>query len=66
LGYADSMDGVTWTRKDEEVGIDRSEQGWDSQMMCYPYVYEHRGNKYLLYNGNGFGESGFGCAVLEK
>jgi hypothetical protein len=66
LGYAESLDGVTWTRKDEEAGIDRSEEGWDSQMMCYPYVYEHRGNKYLLYNGNGFGESGFGYAVLEK
>lgn len=66
LGYAESADGVKWTRKDEEVGIDRSEEGWDSVMMCYPYVYEHKGRKYLFYNGNGFGESGFGHAVLEQ
>ena len=66
LGYAESLDGVRWTRKDEEVGIDRSEEGWDSQMMSYPYIYRHEGKTYLLYNGNGFGESGFGFAVLEE
>jgi hypothetical protein len=66
LGYSESMDGITWKRKDEEVGIERSEEGWDSVMMCYPYIYEHKGRKFLLYNGNGFGESGFGYAVLEQ
>ena len=66
LGYAESVDGIAWTRNDENVGIDRSPDGWDSEMMCYPYVYEHKGRKYLLYNGNGFGESGFGYAVLDE
>lgn len=66
LGYAESPDGVGWTRKDEEVGIERSESGWDSQMMEYPYVYEHKGKKHMLYNGNGFGETGFGYAILEE
>jgi hypothetical protein len=66
LGYAESTDGVKWTRKDDQVGIDRSESGWDSVMMCYPYVYQYGGNRYLLYNGNGFGESGFGYALLES
>ena len=60
LGYAESEDGIRWTRKDEEVGIGRSEDGWDSVMMEYPYVYEHAGRKHMLYNGNGFGGSGFG------
>jgi hypothetical protein len=66
LGYAESADGVRWTRMDERVGIERSAEGWDSQMMEYPFVYEHRGRKYMLYNGNGFGETGFGYAVLEE
>src|SRR2546426_2051082 len=66
LGYAESTDGIHWIRKDEEVGIDRSDQGWDSKMIEYPFVYEHRGRKYMLYNGNGFGESGLGYAVLEE
>jgi hypothetical protein len=65
LGYAESLDGLNWERKDEKVGIDRSDEGWDSIMMCYPYVYQHNGNTYLFYNGIGFGESGVGYAVLE-
>lgn len=66
IGFAESNDGIAWTRKDEEAGIDRSEDGWDSEMMEYPYVYEHKGRKYMLYNGNGFGKSGFGYAILEE
>lgn len=66
LGYAESHDGIEWTRKDGEVGIERSESGWDSVMMEYPFVYEHRGTKHMLYNGDGFGETGFGYAVLEE
>jgi hypothetical protein len=65
LGYAESPDGISWIRKDGEAGIDRSEQGWDSVMMCYPYVYQCGSRKYLLYNGNGFGESGFGYAISQ-
>ncbi|MEY2431398.1 MAG: hypothetical protein QOC92_1123 [Acidimicrobiaceae bacterium] len=65
LGYAESGDGMSWVRKDEQVGIERSETGWDSQMIEYPAVYEHRGARHLLYNGDGFGESGIGHAVLE-
>ncbi len=66
LGYAESADGIRWERMDSAVGIERAEEGWDSVMMEYPFVYEHRGRKYLLYNGNGFGETGFGYAVLEE
>jgi len=66
IGYSESMDGVRWTRKDENVGIDVSDTGWDSEMIAYPYVYEHRERKYMVYNGNGFGKSGFGYAVLEE
>jgi hypothetical protein len=66
LGYAESADGISWTRKDREVGIERSRAGWDSEMMEYCCVYEHGGTIYLLYNGNGFGKSGFGYAVLNE
>ena len=66
LGYAESSDGVNWTRMDDRVGIERSTEGWDSLMMEYPFVYEHRGVKHMLYNGNGFGETGIGYAVLVE
>lgn len=65
LGYAESADGVTWSRRDDEVGIARSENGWDSTMIEYPFVYERGGRKYMLYNGDGFGETGFGYAILQ-
>jgi hypothetical protein len=66
LGYAESRDGKSWTRLDDKVGIARSSEGWDSLMMEYPFVYEHEGRKYMLYNGNGFGETGIGYAVLVE
>jgi hypothetical protein len=44
--------------------FDVSEEGWDSEMMCYPYVFDHKGERYMLYNGNGYGKSGFGIAKL--
>jgi hypothetical protein len=66
IGYAESIDGRNWVRKDDIVGIDRSEGGWDSEMMCYCFIYDHKGMKYMLYNGNGFGKTGFGYAVLEE
>lgn len=66
LGYADSDDGIAWTRRDAEVGIDRSATGWDSEMMEYCFVYQHPEQTYLFYNGNGFGKTGIGYAVLPE
>ncbi|MGS2716911.1 hypothetical protein ACVBE9_01950 [Eionea flava] len=65
MGYASSKDGLTWDRNDTISGIDVSVSGWDSEMICYPSVFEHKGYKYMLYNGNNYGETGFGFAVLE-
>ncbi len=65
IGYAESEDGIHWKRKDEEAGIDVSESGWNSEMICYPFVFEHAGRKYMLYNGNSYGKTGFGYAILE-
>ncbi len=66
IRYAESIDGINWTRKDEEVGIDVSQTGWDSEMICYPFVFDHKGKRYMLYNGNDYGKTGFGLAVLEN
>jgi hypothetical protein len=66
IGYAESTNGLDWQRLDERVGIERSTDGWDSEMMAYPSIYEHRGRKYMLYCGNGFGAAGFGYAVMVE
>jgi len=65
-GYAESKNGLQWIRKDNQVGIDVSSTGWDSEMICYPCVFEHRNQKYMLYNGNDYGKTGCGLALLEK
>lgn len=65
IGYARSGDGRTWTRRDDEAGIDVAPSGWDSEMIEYPFVFDHKGERYMLYNGNGYGKTGFGLAVLE-
>lgn len=66
LGYAESPDGLHWTRKDHEVGITVSEAGWDSEMICFSSVVDAGGKRYMFYNGNRHGEGGFGYAVLEE
>ena len=66
IGYAESEDGRHWVRRDKLAGIEPSAEGWDSEMIEYPFVFEHFGREYMLYNGNGYGETGFGLAVLVK
>jgi len=65
IRYARSTDGITWHRHEVESGLDVSPDGWDSDMIEYPCVFEHRGRRYMLYAGNKFGATGFGLAVLE-
>lgn len=64
LGYAESKDGYNWIRKDNQIGIDVSKDGWDSEMICYPAVITVHDKTYLFYNGNNNGETGFGVAEL--
>lgn len=63
IGYSESKDGIHWKRLDDVVGITKSETGWDSLMNEYCTTYVHEGIRYLIYNGNGFGASGFGYAI---
>lgn len=61
-GYAESTDGIHWQRNDSKLGLDVSKTGWDSEMVCYPCIFEHKDKKYLLYNGNNYGTAGCGYA----
>jgi hypothetical protein len=66
IGYAYSNDFLNWERDDKNVGIDVSVNDWDSDMICYPHLFQYNEKIYLLYNGNEFGRFGFGLAVLEN
>ena len=65
IGYAHSNDGRNWVREDHKVGIDVSKEGWDSEMISYPHVFELDGSIYMAYLGNQVGRFGFGLAKLE-
>jgi hypothetical protein len=65
IGHAWSDDLVDWTRDDDDPFLPLEPYAWDSDMQCYPNVFECEGRIYLLYNGNEFGRHGFGLAVLE-
>lgn len=65
IGYAFSDDMINWIRDDTRVGIDISENGWDSEMVSFPDVFELDESIYMLYLGNQFGRFGFGLARLE-
>lgn len=65
IGYAESHDGLEWTRHDELAGITISDFGWDSEAVEYPCVFDAAGARWMLYNGNAYGLTGFGLAVME-
>ena len=64
LGYAESIDGIHWVRKDVEMGLDVSPVGFDSHAIMYSAVINVKGRTYCFYNGNNFGEHGFAVAEL--
>ena len=64
LGYAYSMDLKNWIRDDAKLNFNLPDEGWDSEMMCYPHLFKVDDQIFLLYNGNNFGRYGFGAAKL--
>ena len=43
-GYAESIDGNQWVRKDDQIGIGLSSVGWDSIHLSYlvPFKWKNR------------------------
>jgi hypothetical protein len=66
IGYAESADGLEWRRLDRAGGLGPAAAGWDADMVEYPWVFETNGDRYMLYNGNGFGRTGVGIAVWDR
>lgn len=65
IGYATSSDGNCWKLNLKAAGIFPSSAGWDSEMIEYPFVFRHLNETYMLYNGNSYGKTGFGLAVMR-
>jgi hypothetical protein len=66
LGYGESVDGICFTRMDDQIGIDVSESGWDSDMIAFAERLQYRDRTYLFYCGNRYGMDGMGYAELVE
>ncbi len=66
LGYGESKDGKTFIRMDDQIGIDVSSKGWDSEMLAFAERIQVNDKVYLFYCGNHYGMSGMGYAELVK
>ena len=64
LGYAESANGIEWIRKDEEMELDISPGEFDSDAIMFSAIISVGDKTYCFYNGNNFGEHGFGVAEL--
>jgi predicted GH43/DUF377 family glycosyl hydrolase len=65
IGYAESLDGENWKRKDDSLSFVLSGENWDKDMICYPFLFMHDKSKYMLYNGNDYGKTGIGLFQLK-
>jgi hypothetical protein len=63
IGYAESTDGVTFTRHDDRAGIAGTPGGSDGAMLAHPHVLTWRDQELMFYNGDGFGKEGVLLAV---
>jgi hypothetical protein len=66
LGYATSVDGIVWQRKDHEAGLERGPVGtWDADMIGLACLLVIDTETLMFYNGNGYGATGFGVAIAD-
>jgi hypothetical protein len=65
IGYAESLDGRSWQRLDKLCNLEPSGSGWDATSVEYPCVIKHDDQLFMFYNGDRFGATGFGIALLE-
>ena len=63
IGFAFSNDGIKWVRDDNQFNLELSKDSWDSNMMEYPDVIKYKNRYLMFYNGDGFGQTGFGLAI---
>jgi len=64
LGYAESLDGIDWIRRDNFSVISPGLKGeFDSEMIAYAAVVKYKDQHFMFYNGNNYGYAGIGIAI---
>lgn len=64
LGYAESVNGVEWSRKDDEMGLDITPGDFDGNAIMYSAVITVHEKTWCFYNGDNFGLDGIAVAEL--
>jgi hypothetical protein len=62
VGRAISPDGRVWHRLPAAISPTAE---WEAGAVTYPAMFEQTGQRWLLFNGKGYGATGFGLAVWE-
>jgi hypothetical protein len=62
---ARSSDGINWHKRNTNDACNLSRDSWNDEMIAYPNIIQDQNKLIMFYNGNGFGQSGFGYAELE-
>lgn len=65
LAYAQSPDGLNWTRSDKEI-LTLQPDSFESVNQSYPNVIEVGDELWMFYAGNSFGATGVGLATMPK
>ena len=63
IGYAESEDGLSWYRHDDQCEFTNGDEDFDSEMIAYAAIVKHGKHKYMFYNGNNYGFNGIGLAI---
>ena len=64
LNYISRKESGEWIQR-PEVTLPVSGEKWDSLMQAYPYFIQDNEKGYILYNGNGFGQTGIGLLEMD-
>ena len=63
IGYGESLDGKKWIRKDNKIEFINNFKS-ENKMRAYPNLIRLKGDTFIFYNGNNYGEEGIFCAKL--
>lgn len=66
LGFAYAGPDGVWRRHDDCVTFAGEPAAWEASERTYPCVFRVGDDWYMLYNGDGYGRTGFGLARLEN
>ena len=58
IGYAESLDAVTWVRDDSKSGLAPDGREMEVEMVEYPCVFRFGGELYMAYSGDSYGRDG--------